>query len=105
MHIKKGQLITFAEGEYSDYCVNGLCVALKDFNLDEVVRFWELGNTYTKKHPYQSRDQKLLNEDGVEFLAFLNASRLVEDVDYIEVHTGSYDEVLIDVTKNAQTKE
>lgn len=88
MLINKGQMVTFAEGVYSDYCVNGLVVALTNFNLEDEVSEWKVGNTTKSfcRYRHKTRD----SVSGVDFLPWLVSKRLVEDVNYIEVHTGSY---------------
>ena len=99
MEIKKGQIITFSDGEYSDYCVDGLCVALKDFNLDEVVKFWEVENTYSEKCKYRNRVIRRLKDGGVHFISFVVSKGFAEDIDYIEVHTGAYNNFNITIQK------
>lgn len=82
--IKKGQHITFAEGEYSDYYVNALAVSITEFDLNELKSEWE------SEHTSDEREVT-----GTAFLPWLVSKGLVEDVDYIEVHTGSYGEAEI----------
>lgn len=92
MKIKKGQHITFAEGEYSDYCVEGLVVSIVEFDLSALKSEWESEHTSTKSHShYKHRDERRVT--GTAFLPWLVSKGLVEDVDYIEIHTGSYGEV------------
>lgn len=95
--IKKGQMITFAEGEYSDYCVNGLVVAITDFDLSHAKDKWQVENAQMRKNKYQSRPRLVVT--GMDFLPWLVKHELVEDVEYIEVHTGSYGEVDIEITE------
>lgn len=90
MIIKKGQMITFAEGEYSDYCVNALVVAVKEFDVKEKQSEWEAEHTELSECQYRRRPIKLVK--GTGFLPWLVSQGFVEDVDYIEIHTGSYDE-------------
>lgn len=91
MQIKKGQMITFAEGEYSDYCVNGLVVALDDFNLEDSAKKWKKDNTKPDYCEYRRRLRDKVT--GVDFLPWLVSKGMVEDVDYLEVHTGCYGDV------------
>jgi len=88
MIIKKGQMITFAEGEYSDYCVEALVSAVKEFNVKEKQAEWEAVHTESKGCGYRSRPLRKVK--GTAFLPWLVSQGLVEDVDYIEIHTGSY---------------
>ncbi len=95
MIIKKGQMITFAEGEYSDYCVEALVSAIKEFNVKEKQAEWEREHTELKECKYRSRPLKKVK--GTAFLPWLVSQGLVEDVDYIEIHTGSYSDVDITI--------
>ncbi len=88
MKIKKGQIIAFSEGEYSDYCVNALVVCIREFDLKENKAYWELKHTTIKDCRY--RDRQIKRPDGIGFLPWLVSQGLVEDVDYIEIHTGDY---------------
>lgn len=97
MNIKKGQMITFAQGEYSDYCVNGLVVALKTFNLKEQQQEWESENTSVREFGGVFANQRELKITGKGFLPWLVGKELVEDVDYIEIHTGSYGRSQIEI--------
>ena len=98
MKVDKGQLIAFSEGEYSDYTVEALCVVDKQFDLEEMKNKWmdecceeETNNIY--KH----RSERRLKSGKPSFLAWLSIKMLVTDVNYIEVHTGSYGEVCVDI--------
>ena len=88
-------MITFAEGEYSDYCVEALVSAIKEFNVKEKQAEWEGEHTELKDCKYRSRALKKVN--GTAFLPWLVSQGLVEDVDYIEIHTGSYGDVDITI--------
>ncbi len=88
MDVTKGQMITFAEGDYSDYCVKALVSAIKEFNVKEKQAEWEREHTELKECQYRSRPLKRVK--GTDFLPWLVSQGLVEDVDYIEIHTGSY---------------
>lgn len=87
MKIKKGELLTFASGEYSDYCVNALVVTLKEFDIEAEKKEWQSSNTNPCKH-----NPSEMVVTGVEFLPWLCIKGLAEDRDYHEVHTGSYGE-------------
>ena len=91
MKIKKGQHITFAEGDYSDYCVEALVVSIAEFDLDELKSEWESEHTSDEcSNLFKHRNERRVT--GTAFLPWLVSKGLVEDVDYIEVHTGSYGE-------------
>jgi hypothetical protein len=99
MIVKKGQMITFAEGEYSDYCVNGLVRANKDFNLYTLKEEWMQENTKEEDKGGWRRYRRTVT--GMEFLPWLVKMGLVEDVDYLEVHTGGYGEAAITWTRQS----
>ena len=89
--LKLGQILTFAEGEYSDYMVEGLVKVIKPFDLKQVQNEWEELHTKEDSHScYVNRTLRRVKEGGVAFLPYLVHKGLVEDVDYIEIHTGSY---------------
>ncbi len=93
MIIKKGQIITCAEGEQSDYCVVALVSAIKEFNIKEKQAEWEREHTELKECTNRPRPVKKVI--GTAFLPWLVSQGLVEDVDYIEIHTGYYGVVSI----------
>lgn len=90
MIVNKGKMLTFAEGEYSDYCVEALVVVLVEFDLKQKQLEWELAQTEVKECSYRLRELRKVK--GTAFLPWLVSKGLVEDVPYIEVHTGSYGE-------------
>ena len=87
MIIKKGQIITFSEGEYSDYCVKALVSASKEFSVKEKQGEWELECTDPDNNKHMSRQLKV---DGINFLPWLVLQGLVEYADGLEIHMGSY---------------
>ena len=99
MIIKKGQIITFSEGEYSDYCVEALVSASKEFNVKERQGEWELEHTDPDNEKHKSRRLKV---DGINFLPWLVLHGLVGYVDDIEIHTGSYGILATDIRRTAQ---
>lgn len=91
--LQVGQMITFAEGEYSDYMVNGLVRVITSFDLDSVKTEWEKEHAQCTNHNvFKQRDEKRLKPNAVDFLPWMVSKGLVEDVDYLEIHTGSYGE-------------
>ena len=98
MKVKKGQMIAFSEGEYSDYVVEALCVVDEPFDLEEMKNKWmnECCEEEVTTNIYKYRSERELKSGEPSFLAWLSMKMLVTDVDYIEVHTGSYGKV--DVT-------
>jgi len=96
MILNKGQMLTFAEGEYSDYCVNGLARVIKDFDIKRIQKQWESLHTELREnkgfHIIYERKTYTRKVTGMEFLPYLVKLGYVEDVDYIEIHTGCYGE-------------
>ena len=93
--VKKGDLVTFASGEYSDYCVCGLVEVVEEFDLDEIRDEWYSLHTesVTDKDGFlRDRTKYILKAGSVEFLPYLVSKGLVVDRDYFEVHTGCYGE-------------
>lgn len=82
---KAGELIGLSSGEYSDYRFNGLYRLTVDCNLAEFAQ------AYYAQAPGQSWDaeQKDVSDSG--FGAYLIANGIAEELDYDEVHCGSYD--------------
>ena len=72
MIIKKGQHLTFASGEYDDYGVDSLVIVKADFNVKTGAKQWA----------------KLDTDE--EFHEWLIKKGIVQQLDYIEIHTGSY---------------
>ena len=90
--VKKGDLVTFASGEYSDYCVWGLVEAVEEFDLGEIRDEWYEIYTEIKPKRWGAGEEHILKAGGVEFLPYLVSKGLVVDRDYFEVHTGCYGE-------------
>lgn len=74
MPLKKGTIVVISSGEYSDYYVNGVVKIAKDCNFNDAIK--EVGKTNT-----YSLMVKLLK------------AGYIEDVEYTEVHLGSYGEI------------
>jgi len=107
MKVKKGQIVAFSEGEYSDYTVEALCVVDNPFDLEEMKNKWmdECCEELTT-NIYKHRPERKLKSGKPSFLAWLSMKMLVTDIDYIEVHTGSYGEVDVtfDLVNHQQTE-
>lgn len=50
MIIKKGAIIALTSGEYSDYCLDGHVIALKDFDPQDLARDFFSGNVVERHH-------------------------------------------------------
>lgn len=79
--MNKGELITIATGEYSDYTVTGVFRILDDFEPQEVI------DEYLREHPDQ---REPYSADISGFLAWLGRKCLIDPVDSREWHIGSY---------------
>jgi hypothetical protein len=97
---KKGEFIGLSGGEYSDYSFNGLYRALADFDLGDAAR------RYYDQCPVceWDTDRNEASESG--FGAWMIVNGMVEEIDYDEVHCGSYsmfevDEIAASAAKRA----
>ena len=82
-----GELMTTSTGEYSDYQVNGIFRALKSFDAQALLVKWaeSTGREINNGIVRSNRINK-----NIEFLGWLNKSGYVEDIEYRELHIGSY---------------
>ena len=91
MKFKKGELIALSSGEYSDYCVNSLVRALKDFDAQEIFEEWaqdngeEIERTLFLKPTIKMFKRK---KEGLSFIGWLNKNGFTEDVTYRELNVG-----------------
>jgi hypothetical protein len=72
---KVGELIAFSQGEYSDYSFQGLYKVLQDLDLADLAHIFHM------EHETNS---------SYDFGTWLIQRGVVEEVDYHEVHLGSY---------------
>lgn len=84
MKVDAGEILAFSEGEYSDYGYRGHVVAIKDFDLGQMMRqhISERIEQYAEEYS---------PTDGFE--TFLVASGVVVPLTCREVHIGSYGNV------------
>jgi hypothetical protein len=80
--VKKGQQLLLTEGEYSDYSVIGIFTAKEDLNTKE------LKAEYLKSYPKQDQPYRSDHHKFVNWLC--NTKNLVDEVDFRELHIGSY---------------
>jgi hypothetical protein len=91
MKFKKGELIALSSGIYSDYRVNVLVRALKDFDAEAIFEEWAQDNgekvedLLFGKHTVKMFTRK---EEGLSFIGWLNKNGFTEDVIYRELHVG-----------------
>ena len=79
---KAGELIGLSWGAYSDYRFNGLYRVLKDIDLGNCAK------RYYDAIPVNEYDTKEASDSG--FGSWLIANKIVSEIDYDEVHCGSY---------------
>ncbi len=82
--IKAGKLLALSRGAYSDYCVDGFHVALRD--IDFAAALDEYLAEAQAKEPWQASDYFECDK----FTAFLIRGGYLLAVDYSEVHLGDY---------------
>lgn len=75
--IPKGAMIVSTSGEYSSYCVNGVYMALQDFDPADLHRQW-----LAQRAPAPTR--------GPGFYSFLEARGLIKDLTYFEMWQDDY---------------
>jgi len=76
--VKKGEVIVFTKGEYSDFGIDGYVVAIADINLKECAhKFVKIPNEWEKTFG---------------FVEYLIGCELVIPVAHREIHIGSYGE-------------
>ena len=85
MKYKKGELLSFSTGEYSDYGVVAFTKVLKDFDEHEV------GEKYLAEHP-EERKSYSLRESA--FMNYLTLNGYVEDLEYKEWRYSEYGNLL-----------
>ena len=102
---RKGDILTFSRGCYSDYHVIGLFNVLKDFSYTEKLIDWATAENlefeYTDRRKYRSRGskQKYLVIKGAgwecteEFVSYMNRHGHIEDIDYFELHLEDYSDL------------
>lgn len=86
---KAGELMTIAQGVFSAYYVNGLFKVLVEFDAQELLIKWAKETGREINDGVVPPDCKNKN---LEYLGWLNKKGYIEDVDYRELHIGSYNE-------------
>lgn len=82
-----GELVALSTGEYSDYCVNGLFVVLKNFDAQVLLDDWA---KETGRELVNGTVRADYSNQQVDFIGWLNNGGYVKDVEYRELHTGNY---------------
>lgn len=77
LRMTKGEIFSTADGEYSDYSVNGLFVAVEDFDMKEHAAL----HTAKRKGEYGQLSG---------FEAYLVSNQLAMPITYREIYVGSY---------------
>lgn len=81
---KVGEVVILAEGEYSDYRTGPLFRCLKDLNMRE------LAAAFFPEAPKSDWNYCGREADASTFTLWLVKNGWVEELEYIEVHCGSY---------------
>ena len=75
--MKKGQKILVTTGDYSDYCIMGMFIVLKDFDKQRVCE--DVFLSLIDEQLYQSKV-------GDAFLAWMTREGFLDSIDYTEMH-------------------
>lgn len=81
---KTGTLVLLSEGEYSDYLVGPLFRCLKDLHLES------LAESFYAHAPVDKFDEHRKDVGASSFALWIVSSGWVEEIEYQEVHVGSY---------------
>jgi hypothetical protein len=84
INIAKDEIILISSGEYSDYSIYGLLVALKDINTSEV------RNDYINLHPEQTEGYSFKEDMFMEYLKELD---LIKVIPFKEWYLSSYSKI------------
>lgn len=85
--LRAGRLVAFSAGEYSDYSINGVFVVLKDLSDDAME-----GLISALKEKYPS-EWGMYGKAQAGFIPELIRRGHLLDVEYSEVHIGSYSDL------------
>ena len=88
--IPKGCLFTVTAGEYSYYCTMTVCKALKE--IDTKI----MQDEYLNEHPRQKEEYSMGKSQVIAWM--VNEKGYAEEVDYFELHLGSYSNVDFDLS-------
>jgi len=80
--INKGTVVTFTSGEYSDFSINGVFVAIQDITKEH---YKEAVKIELEKDKYR--------QDHYAVLSNLVKMGLLVDVESVEVYLGAYNQV------------
>lgn len=91
LRFSKGEVIVATQGMYSDFCLNGFFVAIKDFDMAELAQ--KRVSEYVAKNPKIALEclSGVWELDFDSFGAWLIAKEVVVPVKYREVHLGGYE--------------
>lgn len=92
---KHGEKILFSDGEYSDYGTGPMIQVLRDLDIGE------LAQAYQDQAPINEYDNERRVVDNSAFAAWLVSQGWAEEIDYDEVHTGSYGQFEIEEMKRS----
>ena len=96
MIVNKDKIITFTQGEYSEYEIKYIARVLGDFNLtakkDEWLRRYTTKGTYT----CCMETKTTYTTNGLSFVDWLASKGAIEILQYNEVHTNHHGVIKID---------
>ena len=83
-NFETGDIIILAEGEYSDYRTGPLFRCVKDLNIET------LAKEFYPNAPVSEWNEDRRVADASTFTLWLTQNGWVEEIEYREVHVGSY---------------
>ena len=92
--LKKGTIIDFETGEYSDRCVTEPFIVLKDFiYIDEAKKFWKeyAENLYKENNSVDYEWDYISDELDQPFITYLIKNEFIEPCDSTRIYIGAYE--------------
>ena len=96
MVLNKGQIITFTQGDYSDYEIKYVARTLGNFNLTNKRNEWLSRHATKGTHTCCMGVQTKYTPKELSFVDWLVSKCDIEILDYIEVHSNNYGVIKID---------
>ena len=84
LKFKKGDLITVAQGEYSDFKIRGLFRVNFDFDAKEMLKHWAKSTGRHMRSDVQV--QYDFENNKIEFIEMLEKDGLISELDYKQLH-------------------
>ena len=96
MIVNKDKIITFTQGEYSEYGIKYIAKVLGDFNLAAKKDEWLHRYTTRSLHRDCIGEYVNYNVNGITFVDWLASKGAIEILEYHEVHTNDRGVIKID---------